>query len=267
MWDGAGLLRSPVSHAPPHRLSHASELPFYAFPSVIYRPYVHQGSASVQIVNSTPLEKCSQLFVESGCEISNTRKSPFRIGTIWINREFVVGFRIMEEQPQQDQRTTFGSRLAGFGKAAFRGTRRMAHLAALKAKIEKLKLVDLHKAQYALGRKAYELRIADEKLGGEYEEIAAIEKSIGVKRAGLPGDHSATNMQLVKSAAVSVKMRAEAEGLELKLKQMFVALGSGVELFSEAAGLESEITGVRSVNSQVEVLEQEYSTLSENHAA
>jgi hypothetical protein len=173
----------------------------------------------------------------------------------------------MEEEPQQNQQTTFGSKLAGLGRVAFRETRRMAHLAALKSKSEKLKLVDLNKALYALGRKAYELRIAHEKLGGEYEEIAAIEKSIGLKRLGVPGDHSATNLKLLKSAAVSVRMKAEAEGLELKLKQMFVALGSGVELLTEAAGSEKEMTSVRSIRSQVETLDQEYSTLSEKHAA
>jgi len=173
----------------------------------------------------------------------------------------------MEKPPQENQRATFGSRFASFGKAAFRETKRLAQLAALKSKIEKLKLVDLNKALYALGRKAYELRIADEKFGGEYEEIAAIEKSIGVKRSDDPGDHNATNMELLKSAAVSVKMRVEAEGLELNLKQMFVALGSGVELLTEAVGLESEMTAVHSIHSQLKELDREYSTLSENQAA
>ena len=173
----------------------------------------------------------------------------------------------MEEQPQQNQRTTFGSKLASFGKAALRGTRRMAHLAGLKAKIEKLKMVDLNKAHYALGKKASELRVAPEKFGAEYDEIAATEKSIAEKRAGIPGDHGATNMELLKSAAISVKMRAEAEGLELKLKQMFVALGSGVELFSEAVGLESEMTAVHSIHSLVQTLEKEYATVSGDNAA
>ena len=59
----------------------------------------------------------------------------------------------MDEQP-----TSFGSKLASLGKAAFDETKRNAHLASLKAKIEKLKLVDVHKAQYVLGKKAYSLR-------------------------------------------------------------------------------------------------------------
>jgi len=171
----------------------------------------------------------------------------------------------MEEQPQQNQRTTFGSKLASFGKAAFRETTRMAHLAALKSQIEKLKLVDLNKAYYALGKKTAKLRVAPEKFGAEYDEIAAIEKKVAEKRTGIPGDHKATNMQLLKGAAMSVKMGAEAEGLELKLKQMFVALGSRVELLSEAVGLENEMTAVHSIHSQVEKLDQEFSTLTENH--
>ena len=173
----------------------------------------------------------------------------------------------MEEQPQQNQRTTFGSKIASFGKAAFRETRRMAHLATLKAKIEKLKMVDLNKAHYALGKKAGELRVAPEKFGAEYDEIAAIEKSVAEKRAGIPGDHSATNMELLKSAAISVKRGAEADGLEIKLKQKFVALGSCVELLSGAAGLENEMAAVHSIHSQVEKLDQEYSTLAENHTS
>ena len=179
----------------------------------------------------------------------------------------MVNYRFMEEQPQQNQRTTFGSKLAGFGKAAFRETRRMAHLAALKAKIEKLKMVDLNKAHYVLGKKASELRVAPEKFGAEYDEIAAIEKSVAEKRVGIPGDHKATNMELLKGAAISMKRGAEAEGLDLKLKQMFVALGSSVELSGEVAGLESEMTAVHSIHSQVKTLEQEYSTLTENPAA
>ena len=143
----------------------------------------------------------------------------------------------------------------------------MAHLAALKAKIEKLKLVDLNKAQYALGRKASELRFAPEKFGGEYEQLAAIEKAIAVKRAGVPADHNATNVALLKDAARSVKMKAEAEGLDLKLKQMFVSLGSGVEGLGEDAGLVNEMAGVKSVHSRIEELEKDYATVSGDHAA
>jgi hypothetical protein len=169
--------------------------------------------------------------------------------------------------PPPVSRPSFGSRLASMGKAAIQGTKRNAHLAALKGRIEKLRLVDMHKAQYALGRKAYELRVAEDKIGAEYEEIAAIEKTIAAKRVGVPGDHSATNMELVKGFAIGVKMRAEAEGLELRLKQMFVALGSGVEGLSEAVGLESEMAGVKAVRTQIDELEKEYSTASADRAA
>ena len=176
--------------------------------------------------------------------------------------EPAVGFSIVDQQPM-----SFGSKLASLGKAAVQETQRNAHLASLKTKIEKLKLVDVHKAQYALGKKAYELRIAAEKFGGEYVEIATIEKFIVEKRAGVPADHGASNVQLLKGAAISVKMKAEAEGLELKLKQMFVVLGSGVESIDEAVGLENEIVAARSVHSQILELEKEYTTLSQDHAA
>ena len=167
----------------------------------------------------------------------------------------------------EEERTSFGSKLASLGKAAVHEIQRNAHLASLKAKIEKLKLVDVHKAQYALGRKAHELRVAVEKFGAEYDEIAATEKSIADKRAGVPANHSASNMELVKGAAISVKMKAEAEGLELKLKQMFVALGGNVEGIGEAVGLESEMAAMQAVRSHVEELEKKYATYSKDHAA
>ncbi len=161
----------------------------------------------------------------------------------------------------------FMAQVKALGRAGLQETQRNAHLASLKAQIEKLKLVDVHKAQYALGRKAYELRITPERFGGEYDAIAAIESSIAEKRAGVPADHSASNIQLVKGAAISAKMKAEAEGLQLKLKQMFVALGSGVEGLTEAAGLENEMAGVRAVQSQIQELEKEYASRSADHQA
>lgn len=167
----------------------------------------------------------------------------------------------------QENRSTFGSKLAGLGKAAFHETQRNAQLAALKGKIEKLKMVDLNKAHYALGKKAGELRFATEKFGAEYDGIAEVEKSIADKKAGVPVDHSAKNMELLKGAAMSVKMRAEAEGLELKLKQMFVALGGNVEAPGAAVGMENEMAGVQSVRSRIAEMEKEYSTLSGDHAA
>ena len=83
----------------------------------------------------------------------------------------------------------------------------------------------------------------------------------------MAADHSASNIQLMKDAAISVRMKAEAEGLELKLKQMLTALGENVAVVGDAVGLESEMASMQSVQSQIEGLENEYATLAADHVA
>jgi len=160
-----------------------------------------------------------------------------------------------------------GSKIASLGKAAFHEAKRNAHLASLKAQIEKLRLVDLAKVQYALGKRAYELKIHPETFATNYSEIGAIEQNIATKRAGVTTADIATKMQKVKDVAVNTTMKAEAEALELKLKHRLVALGRDAEEFKECPELKDESDGVQSVNSRISDLEKEYGALSVDHAA
>jgi hypothetical protein len=167
----------------------------------------------------------------------------------------------------QEKSSTFGSKLASFGKAAYQETKRNAQLASLKTQIEKLKLVDVNKAYYTIGRKAYELKIASDRFGIEYSEIAEIEKTISTKREGVLANADATTMEKVKGVAISAKMGAEAEGLELKLKQRFTKLGHNIIDAGETSDLTSELNDLQVVESHIAELEKEYSAISADHSA
>src|SRR5437660_1464673 len=79
---------------------------------------------------------------------------------------------------------SFGANLRGLSKAAFQETKRHAQLAALKAKIEKIKHIDLTKAHYALGKKAYKVRATPKQFDSRYSELAELEQRIAMGRQG-----------------------------------------------------------------------------------
>ena len=130
---------------------------------------------------------------------------------------------------EQERNSKIGAKLAGFGRIALQQTKQNVQLAALKAKVGQIKLVDLFKAHYSLGHKAYELRVVPEMFGDLYREIDDLEIAIGIKRNGVTTNASATEIQKLKATASSAKMAAEAEGLKLMLGQKFVALGRSIE--------------------------------------
>jgi TPR repeat protein/pSer/pThr/pTyr-binding forkhead associated (FHA) protein len=170
-------------------------------------------------------------------------------------------------QEREPEHSSFGSSLASIGKAVLAETKRDAQLAALKTKIEMARHVALPKAHYALGKRAYELKVSPDRLGSHYEEIAALEKQIEEKRAGIHAGADAKAMEKVKDAAISAEMKVEAEVLERKLKHQFLVLGRDVEAIGESSEPKDALNDLRSVKSQIEEMEKKYAGLSADHAA
>jgi len=147
---------------------------------------------------------------------------------------------------------SFGSQLAGLGKAALSEAKRSAKMAALKARIEKLKLVDLNKAHYALGKKCYDLGLLRDQFGPDFDSIAELERRIKVGRDGAKIAVHETGGEMLKRLAGDTKMAAEAKGRSLKLKQLLMELGKQVAgLNSPSAELSTEIHAVAEVNARI----------------
>src|SRR3954470_2602925 len=85
-------------------------------------------------------------------------------------------------EPAEPSHASFGSHLASFGKAALGEARRNTQIAVHKAMVEKLKLIDLNKAHYALGKRAVELCLFQKEFGPQWRAIADLERRVKEKR-------------------------------------------------------------------------------------
>ena len=166
-------------------------------------------------------------------------------------------------QPNLLPHSTFGSKLIGLGASAYQGVRKRAELAALKAKIEKLKLIDLAHAHYMLGKRAYELKLSPSEYAAHYEKIAETEKSIAAKRVGVISANDATALQKIKDAALDSMMVATVQGLELKLKKQLADLGSAIDDVPGASELLGGTEELASTKERIAKLENEFA---ESHA-
>lgn len=122
----------------------------------------------------------------------------------------------------------------------------------LKAKIEKLKVVDLNIAHYALGKKCYEAGVISEQFGLERKAIAELEQRIKSKRDGhLRVDRETTGEKIRRIAGDSI-MVIEAQLLTVKRKQLFLELGRRVALLDlRPAALTVKFDAIREINAAV----------------
>jgi S1-C subfamily serine protease len=158
---------------------------------------------------------------------------------------------------------TFGSKLASLGRAAFNETKRNAQLLALKAKIEKLKHIDLAKAHYALGKKCVELGLFRNAIKSLFDSIDSLKLRANQKRVGTTATAGATTSANLKRSAANLAMKAEAEALELKMKQLFIEVGKEVVTLAQTRHeLQHEIRIINQVTASIVAAEAEYTSLS-----
>ncbi len=154
------------------------------------------------------------------------------------------------------------AKLSQFGSAVLSETKKNARLASIKAVIEKLKHVDLTKAHYALGRKAYELKIDQDRFSDQYRGILELEETIRIKRAGTAADESATMLQTFRGATINTKSAVEAEAFEIKRKQWLIKVGREYQPSSVPTGIETEFDAVEKVEAQIKECEAGYASVS-----
>jgi hypothetical protein len=166
------------------------------------------------------------------------------------------------ESERVDPPASFGSKLARLGKAALNETKRNARLVALKAKIEKLKRIDLAKAHCALGKKAHELKVLRERFDAQFDQIEKLESLIERKRSGVPEQADATRAETFKRVAGNVAMKGEAEAQTLKLRRLMVELGQQiVSVGDHPPELATEIAMISRILRSIEEATVEYARL------
>jgi len=127
-------------------------------------------------------------------------------------------------------------------------TKGAVELAALKAKIEKLKRIDLAAAHYTLGKKCHELGLHRDQFAEQLEAIAALEGQIVEKSKAVPVAENETTGGKMKRVGADVWASTEAATLGLKLKLLTTELGKTVmDASSDDSALAEEIAAVTSV--------------------
>lgn len=148
-------------------------------------------------------------------------------------------------------RSKWESAGAALGRAAgviSHETKRAARLAALKAKIEKLKQIDLNAAYHALGKKCYGTGLHREQFPAQFEAIAALERQIEEKGKTVPSAENETTGDKLKRMGVKALAETEAAALKLKLRLRIIALGKTVmDASSDDSALIEEIAAVARV--------------------
>jgi len=173
-----------------------------------------------------------------------------------------------EEHTSLEPQTSFGSKLTNWGKAALQETKRNAHLASIKARIEKAKHIDLNKAHYELGRKCFEAKCFGDKYELQYKELADLTQNIHEKRQGIIVPEHATAGERIKAAAHNTAGKATAEALTLKFKQLFTILGGLVAHEQQSVPELAEAFGaVNNIHIHIKELELEYATLAADQEA
>jgi len=180
-----------------------------------------------------------------------------------------VGKETTTSKAAQPERSSFASALASIGKAALAETKRAAQLAALKARSEKARRIDLPKGLYDLGRKRYEARSFEEMFEHQYKELEELAGSINKKRQGAPiAPVYWTVVERAKAVAQNVAGKAVAEALVLRFKPLFIELGEAAAQQQPAVPeVEEEFETVKKVKAHIAEMEAEYVRLFANHAA
>ena len=165
---------------------------------------------------------------------------------------------IEDEQPSE----RLSVKLSQFGSAVLSETKRGARLASIKAVIEKLKRVDLTKAHYELGKKAYELKVDEERFSDRYREISALEETIKTKKVGKAGDKNATMLENFRGVTINAKSVVEAEAFEIRRKQLLVRIGKEYRPSLVPTAVGEELAAVGVVEAQIIEREVEYASVS-----
>jgi hypothetical protein len=127
-----------------------------------------------------------------------------------------------------------------------------ARLAALKAKIEKLKRIDLNAAYYALGKKCYDLGLHREQFTQQFAAIAALEKQIEEKSKAIPVAENETTGDKMKRTGAKALAETEAAALKLKLRHRLIELGKAVmDGSSDDAALEEAKAAIAHVKEAI----------------
>jgi pSer/pThr/pTyr-binding forkhead associated (FHA) protein len=164
------------------------------------------------------------------------------------------------EEPAHN--TSFGSQMAALGKAAFGEAKRNSQMAGVKARIEKLKLIDLNKVHYALGRKCFELGLHQDRFPAQYAAIIELEKRIKAKRDHVSPANEETTGAKIRRIAGEAKQAAEAEGLALKEKQLLTEFGNEIAgLDDPSLDLKEETEAVAAVNVHIRMEEENFTSL------
>ncbi|MBN8418952.1 MAG: hypothetical protein J0L73_08565 [Verrucomicrobia bacterium] len=146
----------------------------------------------------------------------------------------------------------FGTRLLNLCKAVWQVTKRNSQLLSLKTKTEKLSRIDLRQAFADLGRRCYELKLNQDRLGTHYLEIEALEQRICEKKKGVHAEDGATAMNKLRAVAEDQASKMTAEALTLKLGGMMAEVGKVAAASGDAALPSQELRLVREIEASVE---------------
>lgn len=107
----------------------------------------------------------------------------------------------------------------------FDGLKLRSKQAGLKARLEKLRNVDLRKAHYALGLDCFESGHLEEELGDRFQEIRELDQQIALKRTAMEHDEGETRVAAAKRLAKEAAKSAHAQTLAVKRRQLLTQIG------------------------------------------
>lgn len=162
----------------------------------------------------------------------------------------------VDSGPRAPSRATMGlkSKVRQGIRDGFDGLKLRSKQAGLKARLEKLRNVDLRKAHYALGLECFESGHLEEELGEHFRELRELDRQISIKRVAEPHDADETKTAAAKRMARDAAKSAQAQALALKRRHLLTVIGEGAhaELVQvESPETEHHVSQINSINAQV----------------
>ncbi|MEI8121785.1 MAG: FHA domain-containing protein [bacterium] len=159
------------------------------------------------------------------------------------------------------------SKVANVGKTAFTESKRLARLAALKARLTKAKHITLPTCYYAIGRKCYETRCFASVISAEFKEIEDLKQLVQDKRRkAVVADHATALEKLITAAKNSVGV-ATSEASALGFKKLFTQLGEKAAQQEHAPEIADELDELRQTITEINNLEAEYGNVASDHSS
>lgn len=162
---------------------------------------------------------------------------------------------------------SFVSMVANVSRPTFAESKRLAHLAVLKAKLTKTNNITLSACYYALGRKCYEVGCFATALTVEFKEIGDLKQIAQDQRHKADVADNATALERLKAAAKNSLGVITAEASALKFKKLFTHIGEKASQQEPAPEIAEELDAVNNVKSQIASLEAEYAAIAADHSA